>query len=170
MVKQYLETGRIVGTHGVRGEMRVEPWSDSPESLCRLKALYLDGGKKKLDIVSIRPHKSMILLKVRGVDSMEAAQAMRGTVLFLNRDDVQLEEGRHFVQDLIGLKVLDADSGKQYGELTDVSRTGANDVYHLRSADGKETLIPAIPDVVICIDLEEGVMEIRPLRGLFDED
>ena len=71
MVKQYLETGRIVGTHGVRGEMRVEPWSDSPESLCRLKALYLDGGKRKLDIVSIRPHKSMVLLKVQGVDSID---------------------------------------------------------------------------------------------------
>ena len=170
MVKQYLETGRIVGTHGVRGEMRVEPWSDSPESLCRLKALYLDGGKRKLDIVSIRPHKSMVLLKVQGVDSMEAAQAMRGTVLFLNRDDVRLEEGRHFVQDLIGLKVVDADNGNQYGELTDVSRTGANDVYHLRSCDGEETLIPAIPDVVLRIDLEQGVMEIRPLRGLFDED
>ena len=81
-----------------------------------------------------------------------------------------MEEGQCFVQDLIGLRVVDADDGREYGVLTQVTETGANDVYHIRFADGKERLIPAIPQVVLDIDLEEERMTIRPLEGLFDDE
>ena len=81
-----------------------------------------------------------------------------------------MEEGQCFVQDLIGLRVVDGDDGREYGVLTQVTETGANDVYHIRFADGKERLIPAIPQVVLDIDLEEERMTIRPLEGLFDDE
>ena len=163
--KQYLEAGQIVGTHGVRGELRVQPWCDSPAQLAALAVLYLEG--KPVD-VSSRPHKNLVLMKMAGVDTVEAAAALRGKVLFLNRDDVDLD-GRHFIQDLIGLQVVDADDGTVYGELTDVSATGANDVYHVLAA-GREVLIPAIPDVVREIDVDGGAVRIRPLKGLFDDE
>ena len=94
-----------------------------------------------------------------------------GKVVWMNREDFELEEGEYFIQDLIGLKVIDADNeNKVYGELSDVSFTGANDVYHIKK-DGKEYLIPCIPDVVIDTDIYEGIMKIRPIKGIFgDED
>ena len=85
-------------------------------------------------------------------------------------EDAPNEEGVYFIQDLIGLEVLDVDTGKSYGKLTDVMQTGANDVYEVKDADGKTVLIPAIPDVVQETDLDGGVMRIRPLEGLFDAD
>ena len=168
--KQFLETGKIVTTHGVRGEVKVEPWCDSPQEFLQLRRLYLEKGAKEVTPESIRVQKNMVLLKLKGVDDMDAAVALRGKILYLNREDVSLEEGDYFVQDLLDMRVIDADDGREYGILTEVSQTGANDVYHIRFADGKIRLIPAIRDVVIETDIESGVMRIRPLAGLFDDE
>ena len=111
-----------------------------------------------------------MLLDLEGVDSVEEAEKLRNQVLYMDRDEVELEEGVYFIQDLIGLEVLDVDTGKSYGKLTDVMQTGANDVYEVKDADGKTGLIPAIPDVVQETDLDGGVMRMRPLEGLFDAD
>ena len=97
-------------------------------------------------------------------------QKLVNRVLFLNRADVKLPKGTYFIADLIGLKVVDADDPEVvYGELTDVSQTGANDIYHVRFPDGKERYVPAIPQVVVETDLKNGVLRIRPLDGLFDD-
>ena len=109
----------------------------------------------------------MVLLKLEGVDTPEAAQALRGRVLWLDREEDTLEEGQYYLQDLMGLSVKDADTGEVYGTLRDVTETGANDVYHVAFPDGRVQLVPAIPQVVLDIDLEGGVMLIRPLEGLF---
>lgn len=170
MKKQFLETGKIVGTHGIAGEMRVELWSDSPDLVCNTGTLYFDEGKKCIEVERARPHKSLILLKIKNVDTMNDAVALRGKIIFINRDDVALDKGSFFIQDLIGLDVVDDHTNQSYGTLTDVSRTGANDVYHIKDTQGKETLIPAIPDVIISTDIEGGVMRIHPLRGLFDHE
>ena len=104
------------------------------------------------------------------MDTPEAAQKLVNRVVCINRADVKLPKGTYFIADLIGLRVVDADDPELvYGELTDVSQTGANDVYHVRFADGKERYVPAIPQVVIQTDLENGVLRIRPLDGLFDD-
>ena len=103
------------------------------------------------------------------MDSVEAGAALRGKVLYVHRDEIPLGEGEHLIQDIIGLQVFDADSGERYGELCDVTHTGANDVYHIRFPDGKERLIPAIPQVIVKIDVMGGRMDIRPLEGLFEE-
>ena len=111
--------------------------------------------------------KQMVILRLEGVTTPEQAERLRGQILYMHRDDVELEEGVYFIQDLIGLSVLDADSGEVYGELTDVLQTGANDVYEVTGTE-RTILIPAIPDVIIETNLEAGTMRIRPLEGLLD--
>ena len=151
MRKEYIEAGKIVTTHGVRGEVKLYPWCDDPEMFLDIETIYLDAkGQKPLALEGVRFAKNMPLLKIEGVNS--------------------IDEGEYLIQDLMGLQVVDADDGHLYGELTQVSPTGANDVYHIRFADGKERLIPAIPQVVIEVDLDGGVMKIRPLEGLFDDE
>lgn len=167
-MKQYIETGRIVTTHGVRGEVKIQPWSDSPAFLAALRTLYLDDGTP-LPVERARAAGSVVLCKFQGVETMDEAERLRGKVVSLDRNDAPLPEGQYFICDLIGLTVRDADTGVVYGRLTDVSETGANDVYHVGCPDGREVLMPAIEPVVLAIDLEAGEMRVRPLRGLFDD-
>ena len=167
-MKQFLETGKITGTHGLKGEVRVQPWADSPEFLTEFDELYLDNGARKIVITSSRVHKGMLIMKIKGVDSIEDADRLRNRILYMNRDDVELEDGAYFIQDLIGLDVIDDDTGERLGTLADVSETGANDVYHVRISDGREVLIPVIPDVVREISLEDGCVRIFRMKGLFE--
>lgn len=169
MKSPFLEAGRVVGTHGVRGELRVEPWCDSARFLTGFSEFYWDGGKEKVKVVSSRPHKNLLLLKLEGIDTVEAGDALRGRVLYLARKDADLPEDRYFVQDILGLSVVDADSGHVYGKVTDVFQTGSNDVYQVTDEAGANYLVPAIRDVVVRVDVDEGVMELRPMRGIFDD-
>lgn len=169
MIKQFLETGKITGTHGLKGEVRVQPWADSPEFLAEFDELYLDKGAKKIEIKAARVHKNMLIMKINGVDTIDDAEKLRNKVLYMDRDDVELEEGAYFIQDLIGLSVLDDDTGEKIGVLADVSETGANDVYHIKTDEGKVYLIPAIPSVVKDISLEQGTIRVFKMKGLFDE-
>lgn len=167
MLKKYLEICKITSVVGLRGEVKVQPWCDDPQLLCELETLYRKSG----DPVTVehgRVQKNMAVLKLEGVDTPDQAQAMRGVVLYMDRDDVELPEGSWFVSDLIGLDVRDSKSGESYGILSDVTETGANDVYHIKAPDGKLLLVPAIPDVIDSIDLAAGTMHITPLKGLFD--
>ncbi len=168
-MKQFLEIGKIVSTRGIKGEVRVQPWSDSPDFLCEFDTLYLDEGKKSIEIERSFVQKNVVVMKLKGVDTVEKAQDMRNKILFMDRNDVELSEGSYFVQDLLGLTVIDADKNEEIGSLCDVTETGANDVYHIKSGE-KEYLIPAIPDVIEKIDLDDGKMYIHKMKGLFDED
>lgn len=170
--QSFLEIGRIVGTHGVRGELRVTPWCDSPDFFKGFERFYFDeNGEMPVKVLSCRPHGNIVLLCLEGVNGVEAASALRGKVLFISRKDAQLPEGRWFVSDLIGCDVIDADDSMiNYGMITDVSQTGANDVWHIKGTNGKEYLLPAIPDVVIETDIERGIIKIRPLKGIFDDE
>lgn len=170
MKERFLECGRIVTTHGIKGEVKVEPWCDTPDFLLDFRTLYLGREKRPTEVQQARVQKNMVLLKLAGVDDIDAAVTLRGSILYIDRNDVTLADGEHFVQDMLGLQVFDADSGRRYGELVKVSPTGANDVYHIQFDDGKERLIPAIPQVVISIDDQGGRMEIRPLPGLFEDE
>jgi len=169
MLKQYLEVGRIVGTHGVRGEMRVECWANSPEFLSGFKRMYLDEGKTELS-VACRPHKNITLMRVKGVGSIEDADLMRGKILYIDRDEVELDEGEHFVQDIIGLKVTDCETSQVYGTVKDVLKTGSNDVYEMQAPDGKLYYIPVIPDVIDRLDFDGGAAYIHRMKGLFDDE
>ena len=169
MLKQYLEAGRIVGTHGIRGEMRLECWCNTPAFLSKFKRLYLDEGRTQLS-VSCRPHKNIALITVKGVDTIEKADELRGRILYIDRADARLEKGEHFVQDIIGLSVTDVDSGKVYGAVRDVLKTGSNDVYEMVGEDKKLYYIPVIPDIIDRLDFDAGAVYIRPMKGLFDDE
>ncbi|MBR6046159.1 MAG: 16S rRNA processing protein RimM [Ruminococcus sp.] len=166
-MKKYLEIGKIVSVFGLKGEVKVQPWCDSPDFLCEFDTLYYKSGTP-VEVERSRVQKNIVVMKIKGCDTVEEAQKLRNRVLYMDREDVELEEGAYFVQDLIGLTVVDAESGETYGELTEVSETGANDVYHIKMTDGRTCYIPAIPDVVRETDTEGGIMKITPLDGLFD--
>lgn len=122
-MKEFLECGKIVSTHGVRGEVKAEVWMDSPEEMTALKTLYLDGGKTPLTVKGARVHKNMVLLTLAGVETPEAGSALRQKVLFARREVIPLEKGQYFLQDLLGCEVKDADTGKEYGKLCDITET-----------------------------------------------
>lgn len=170
MQKRYLEIGKIVAVQGLKGEVRVEAWCDSREFLCEFDTLYFDEGKTPVKIEHAHPHKNIVLMKIEGINTVEKAQEIRNKILYMDRNEVELEEGSYFIQDLIGLEVIDNDDGRSYGKICDVTETGANDVYHIKDRDGKIRLIPAISDVVIETDIDGGKMLIHKLEGLFDED
>lgn len=172
MIKEFLEIGQIVGTHGVRGEVRVNPLCDSPDFLKGFKTLYFaDNESCAVRVRSARPHGNVALLCLEGIDTVEAAQSLRGKILFMKRTDAKLKKGSYFIAELIGCEVFDADcTEKRYGVISDVSRTGANDVWHIKADDGKEYLLPSIPDVVIDVNVEENTVIIRPLKGIFDDE
>ena len=165
--KKLLEAGKIVTVFGLKGEVKVQPWCDTPEFLCEFDTLYYKSGTP-VNVERARVQKNMVIMKIEGTDSVEEAQKLRNRVLYIDREDVELDEGCYFIQDLIGLTVMESKDGKVYGKLSDVSQTGANDVYHIKTEDGKEYLIPAIPEVIDSIDLEGGIMKITALDGLFD--
>ena len=169
MKKEFLECGKIVSTHGVRGEVRVQPWCDSPDFLKTLERVYLDRGQNPLRIERARVHGNLVILKLAGIDTMEQAVCYRNKVLYVSREQIPLEEGEYLIQDLLGCQVVDVDTGRVYGKIYDVRPTGANDVYYLRDETGTERLVPSIPQVVLERDLEAGVVRIRPLEGLFDD-
>ena len=169
MKKQFLEIGKIVNIHGLGGVVKVMPWCDSAEFLCEFETLYRGKTHIPMEIERASVQKNMALVKFRGVDTPEQANALRNSVLYMDRDDVELEEGTFFIQDLIGMTVKDADTGKVYGRLRDVLQTGANDVYEIETPEGKTLLAPVIPDVVIAQDFETDTITIRPLKGLFDD-
>lgn len=170
MEKPFLEAGRCVGTHGVRGEVKIEPWCDSPAFLCGFDTLYLDAeGKSALRACRLRVHKNQVLGQFEGIETCEQAEALRGKIVYIDRRSAPLAAGQWFVQDLLGCKVVDFDSGAEYGTLCEViPGAGANDVWAVRRPGGETVLVPAIPDVVREADVAAGVVRIRPLRGLFD--
>ena len=170
MKKELIECGKIVSTQGIRGEVRVTPWCDSASFLCEIKTFFAKGGELKLISESARVNKNVVVMKFAGVNSVEDAQALRNYVIYIERKSLKLPKDTYLVRDLIGLTVIDADSKKAYGKLCDVTSTGARDVYHLKTEDGKVLLFPAIPDVIIKTDIEGGIMEIKPLKGLFDDE
>lgn len=168
MKKQFLEIGKIVGTHALKGEVRVEPWADSGEFLLGFKKLYFREGEEGIAITFARVHKNIVIMKIKGVDHVSDADALRGRVIYVNRKDVKLPEGRFFIDDLIGLNILDAATGKQLGTLSDISKMPANEVYHVKTEDGKEHLIPAIESVIEETNPGKGYIRINMIKGMFD--
>lgn len=170
MLKQFLEIGQIVSTHGVKGELRVNPWCDSPEFMKKFKTLYFDAnGEKEAKVLACRPHGNVVIIKLEGTDTVEQAQKLRNKVLYMNRNDAKIKKGDWFIQDLIGCTVYDTDNNDiSYGKITDVAQTGANDIWFIEN-NGKEYIIPAIKDVVINVDVENDSIYIRPLKGIFDD-
>ena len=165
MPEKYLEVGKVTNTHGVMGEVRVQPWADSPEFLCQFKTLYVDEAHWPIKVERARVHKNMVILKLEGVIDVPSALAMRNAILYIDRDDAKLPKGSFFLADLIGLEVRDAQSGKVLGKVADIMYLPANNVYVVRGGE-RELLIPAVPQFIAETNVEGGYLRVNMMEGL----
>ncbi|MBE6655528.1 MAG: 16S rRNA processing protein RimM [Ruminococcaceae bacterium] len=171
MKQPYLECGKIINTHGVRGGIKVESYCDTPHVLASLPQLFLkkSGIYEAHKVVKASVGNGRVLLYLAGIDTLDAAILLKGKVLYAKREDLPLEEGAHFIADLIGLPLLDADTGREYGKIISVDDMPSSEMYTVRTPDGKELLFPAIAEFVVKVDVDAGVY-IRPIPGFFEED
>lgn len=166
------QVGAITQTHGVRGEVKVFPLTDDVSRFKNMKNLIMDTGREQttLEVTSARPQKNLVILKFKGYDNINDVEKYKGAKLYVTRENrVACEKDEYFIADLIGLSVV-TDDGMQLGTLTDVIATGANDVYVVEMASGKEVLIPAIHDCIVNVEEEEKKMTVHLLDGLLDEE
>lgn len=169
-MENLLRVGVITSTHGVKGEVNVFPTTDDPERFKKLKNVILDLNKEQLEleIVGVKFFKKYVILKFKGYDNINEIQHFIKKDLLVTRENaVKLEKGEYFICDLIGLKVI-TDENVELGILTDILQTGANDVYVVTGNDQKEYLLPSIPQCILVRDLENGIIKVHILKGLFD--
>jgi len=162
MKEKLLEAGKIVNTHGIRGELKLQPWADTPDFLAGFKRLYIDGAP--VEVLSARAHKGCVIAALEGVTDIETAIRMKNKTVCIARDDVALEEGRHFIVDLVGLRALDAETGEELGIVAEVMPRPANNVYVIQGA--REILVPAVPEFVIEINIASGYIKLRLIEGM----
>ena len=162
MKLEYVEIGQIVNTHGVRGEMKLNPWDVAPELLCDVKNLYIEGSA--YSPLSTRVHKGCLLLTLPGVEDLNMALTFKGKVVSIRRDAIDLPEGVYFPAELIGLETQNAETGEVLGTLERVMPYPAHDVYQIRGK--KEFLVPAVPAFVDEINLDTGIIRIHVWEGL----
>jgi 16S rRNA processing protein RimM len=164
----FLAAGKVRRPHGVRGEVVMELYTDFPERLRPKVKVYLGEKHLPLTLLSARIHNEGLLLGFDGVDTPEEAGRFRNQTLYVSAKTLpDLAEGEYYFHQLVGLSVVDED-GKPLGTLTEIVETGANDVYVVTGATGTEVLLPAIPDVILDVDLGAKTMRVHLLPGLVD--
>ena len=161
MKQQYLEAGKITNTHGVRGEVRITPWADSAAFLRGFRTFYIDG--QPVRVLRSRVHKNQLIAQLEGYDDVNAAMTLENKVIHIDRADAKLPEGRYFLQDLLGMRVV-SDAGETLGELADVLDLPQGSVYVVRGA--REILIPDVPEFLLNIDAERGEITVHLLEGM----
>ena len=159
--KQYIEAGRIVNTHGVAGEVKIEVWLDSPQFLKSFKRCFID--RREVKLLSARVHKGFLIVKLEGVEDVNAAMALKGRTVFIDRADARLPKGTFFLHDIIGASVVD-ESGNEIGKLVDVMETPASNVYVVKGE--QEHLIPAVPEFILSTDADNGIITVHLIEGM----
>ena len=162
MGNRFLEAGKIVNTHGVHGEVKIQPWADSPDFIAGLERLFIDGSPVKL--LSAKVHKGCVIAALDGVNDIDGAIRLKNKIVFIDRNDAPLDDGRYFIADLIGLRALDADTGEELGIVADVLSLPANDVYVIKGA--REILVPAAPGFIVETDIDGGYIRLRLIEGM----
>ena len=166
MKKQFLEIGKIVNTHGIRGDLKIQPWCDSPDFLAEFETLYL-ADQTPVTLTAARVHKGNVLVHLKGVDTVEQAETMKNQIVYMNRDDVELEDGAFFLQDVIGLPVYDERVQREIGVIKEINDGPAGDLYIIR--EGKLThMIPSA--FVVNADVDGGRVAVRTIEGLLADE
>lgn len=165
MEKQFLETGEVVSTHGIQGEIKILPWADSPEFLLNFKTLYLNG--KPYSVLSSRVHKTCVLAKLQGIDTPEQATLLRGQTVSVDRSGLSLPEGTVFIADLIGCRVLDEEEN-EIGKIKDVLTMPSSDVYVIEGR--KKYMIPAVKEFVREINVADGFVRVHLIEGMATDE
>lgn len=167
MKDDLLEIGKIVNTHGIRGEVKIQPWCDEPELFDELEYLFIDGGK--YNIVRNRFHKTCQIVQLENVNSIDDAERLKNKIVYINRDDLELPEGRYYIADIEGLTVKEQD-GRILGVVDEIIKTGSNDVYSLKDTFNKKpVLIPVIEGVVLETNIDGGYIVVKLPKGLIDD-
>lgn len=168
-MEQYFEIGKITGTHGIRGTMRVFPTTEDPSRFERLKEIIVEirGKRETFHIQKVAFHKQFVLLTVKEITDINVAELYKnGRILIPDAMAIPLGEDEYYNRDLYDLKVV-TEEGEELGEITEIFPTGSNDVYVVKKdGKGKEFLLPAIKDCIKNVDLENGVMTVKLLEGL----
>ncbi len=162
---EIIEVGQIVNTHGIKGEVRLNAWTDDLYDLLDLNVFY-DKSGNALDVESSRVHKNVVIIKFKQISTMNDAEKLKGTTLYTEK--IPLPEGRYYIKDLIGLSVFE--DGIKLGTLTDVFNTGANDIYEVKTEDKKNIYLPVIDGVIGDVDLENKKMYVKIPDGLLDDE
>ncbi len=168
-MKKYLQAGKIINTHGVAGKVKIEHWCDSAEVLAGLETLYFKHGDEYIPrtVTSASVFKGrFVLAKLEGIDTLDEAVKLKETVVYADRDNIPLEEGAHFIDDLIGLGVFDFDTGERLGTLVGVLDGVASQLYEVDTGRGI-SLVPVVKKFVKRVDLGSGIF-IRPIEGLLE--
>lgn len=168
MNSNYFTIGKIVNTQGIKGEVRVIPYTDNPERFKILDWVYVDkkGIITKYEIQNVRYHKQFVLLKFKGIDDMTSAERLKNSDLKIDeKDALPLEEDEYYIRDLYDMKV-ETQEGELLGEIKDIIFTGANDVYVVKNGEEKEILIPAIKKCILNVDVENRKMIVKLMEGL----
>lgn len=167
-MEQYLRVGVISSTHGIRGEVKVFPTTDDVNRFNDLKKVFIDTGKEliPLEVAGVKFFKQMVILKFKEIDDINDIEKYRGKDLLIDRADaVKLEENEYFIYDLIDSEVV-TDDGKQLGILTEIMTTGANDVYVVKTPEGKEILLPSIKECILDVNLDSKKITVHLMDGL----
>lgn len=164
----YIECGKVINTHGCFGGLKLESWCNTPKELTELRRLYFKKGAEYIEykVMKASVFKQFVILTLDTVDTMDLALAMKGQTVYAKRKDFHLEKGEYFLADLIGLSVIDADTQKVYGILSETINRGASDIYVVKTEDG-ERMIPAVAEFIDHVDIEKGIF-VRPISGMLD--
>lgn len=166
-----LEIGKIVNTHGLRGEVKVVPWTDYPEDFENIKNVIVKQRREeiKLTIKNIKYQKNNIIVAFKELGTIEEAEKLKNSVMYATREELgELPEGVYYVADLIGMTVID-DGENNVGKISDVIKTGSNDVYIVKREGKRDLLLPVIDDVVLDVDTDDRVVTVHIMEGLDDE-
>ncbi len=170
---EYIQTGEIVSTHGLIGELKIYPYADYPEVLLEFNTFYIKKNKmhyKELIAESVRVHKNMVLIKFEDINSIEEARMLIGSEVYLNKDELELPEDRYFVSDLIGSKIIDDKTGEEYGKIYEIKFLGASDIYYIKNEAGKEFMFPAVDEFIVSTDIEKKEIRVLVIEGMFSEN
>lgn len=165
---QFLECGKIINTHGVRGGIKLESWCDTPADLASLKKVYLKEGSEYVyhKVKKASVFKQFVLFELEGINNIDVAEKLKNRVIFADRDDISIDDDAFFLADIIGLPVFDILSGEKIGTLSDVMNLGASDLYEIKTENGKK-LIPAVDEFIKEVDLEKGIF-VSLIEGMLD--
>lgn len=158
---ELIETGRIVNTHGLRGEVKIEPWADSPEAFCAFERLFVEGVERRVE--RSRVQKRFVIAKLAGIDAIEEAEKLRNRVVYVPREDIALEEGGFLLADLIGCAAFDQ-AGGALGKVTDILTPPGGEVLEIRGE--REVLVPLNDEFLLEADVEAGRVTVRLLEGM----
>ncbi|HOZ54835.1 MAG TPA: ribosome maturation factor RimM [Clostridia bacterium] len=169
-MQEYFEIGQIVNTFGVKGLLKVNPFTDDITRFEKLKKVYVvkNNNMTEIEIEEVKYHKNMVLLKVKGIDDMTNAEKLKGLFLKIHRKDaIELPEDTYFIVDVLGSDVI-TDDGIHLGKVEDIYSTGSKDIYVVKDELGKQILLPSIKEVILDIDVKKQLVTVHLIKGLVD--